>query len=482
MTDSPTRDPADIDAGRPGRALVTGATGYIGSQLVPELLARGWEVRVLTRSAGGLDTREWAEDVDIVEGNADSRDDLRRALDGVDVAYYLLHSMEGRGDFVTRDRELATTFATAAGEAGTGRLVYLGGLHPEGELSPHLASRVEVGEILLASGVPTVVLQAGVVLGDGSASFDMLRHLTERLPAMIAPKWLRNSIQPVAISDVLHYLAGAALLPADVNRVYDIGGPEVLTYADMMKRYAEICGLGRRPIVTLPLLTPSLASHWVGLVTPVVAGVARPLVGSLIHDAVCDDDDVIDALGEPPGGRTPFDVAIQRATSELDAHLWRQTLAQVAGMVAASAVAGSLFTDPDSRWYRSLSRPGWQPPGPAFAAVWTTIYAALTVTSAATITELTEQGRSREAAAYRNALGVNLVLNTAWSALFWRARLPRLATLDSAALAVSAVDLARRAGAVGRGKRMVLLGYAGWSGFATTLSGSIARRNKARRG
>ncbi len=421
-------------------------------------------------------------DVDIVEGNADSPDDLGRALDGVDVAYYLLHSMEGKGDFVARDRELATTFATAASGAGTRRLVYLGGLHPEGELSPHLASRVEVGEILLASGVPTVVLQAGVVLGDGSASFDMLRHLTERLPAMIAPKWLRNRIQPVAISDVLHYLAGAALLPADVNRVYDIGGPEVLTYADMMKRYAEICGLGRRPIVTLPLLTPSLASHWVGLVTPVVAGVARPLVGSLIHDAVCDDDDVLDALGEPPGGRTPFDVAIQRATSELDAHLWRRTLAQVAGMVAACAVAGSLLTDPDSRWYRMLGKPGWQPPSAAFPAVWTSLYAALTVTSAATITELTEQGRSRDAAGYRNALTVNLALNTAWSALFWRARATGLATLDSAALAVSAVDLARRAGTVGRGKRMVLLGYAGWCGFATVLGGSIARRNRARRG
>jgi uncharacterized protein YbjT (DUF2867 family)/tryptophan-rich sensory protein len=422
----------------------------------------------------------WAGEVDIVEGNADSSDDLGRALDGVDVAYYLLHSMEGSGDFVTRDREIATTFAAAAKAAGTRRLVYLGGLHPEGDLSPHLGSRVEVGEILLASGVPTAVLQAGVVLGDGSASFDMLRHLTERLPAMIAPKWLRNRIQPIAISDVLHYLAGAALLPADVNRTFDIGGPEVLTYADMMKRYAEICGLGRRPIVTLPLLTPSLASHWVGLVTPVLAGVARPLVGSLIHDAVCVDDDVLDVLGEPPGGRTPFDAAVKSATSGLDAHLWRRTLAQVAGMVAACAVAGSLLTDPDSRWYRNLSRPGWQPPSAAFPAVWTSLYAALTVTSAATITELTEQGHADDAAAFRKSLLGNLALNTAWSGLFWRARLPRLATLDSAALAISATDLARRAAVVGRGKRLVLLGYAGWCGFATVLTGSIARRNRAR--
>jgi tryptophan-rich sensory protein len=248
-----------------------------------------------------------------------------------------------------------------------------------------------------------------------------------------------------------------------------------------MKRYAEICRLGRRPILTLPLLTPSLASHWVGLVTPVLAGVARPLVGSLIHDAVCDDDDVIGLLGEPPGGRTPFDVAVERATSNLDAHLWRRTLMQVAGMVAACAVAGSLLTDPDSRWYRNLSTPGWQPPTSAFPVVWTSLYAALTVTSAATITELIEQGRADEATAYRRALLVNLTLNTAWSALFWRARRPWLATLDSAALAVSSVDLARRAGTVGRGKRAVLLGYAGWSGFATVLGGTIARRNRARK-
>jgi uncharacterized protein YbjT (DUF2867 family)/tryptophan-rich sensory protein len=461
------------DPGSPGHALVTGATGYIGSQLVPELRARGWRVRILTRSAARVDAKAWVDDVEVVEGNADSPADLERALDGVDVAYYLLHSMEGRGDFVTRDREIAATFASAAKAAGTGRLVYLGGLHPEGQLSPHLASRVEVGETLLASGVPTVVLQAGVVLGDGSASFDMLRHLTERLPAMIAPKWLRNRIQPIAISDVLHYLAGAATLPPDVNETFDIGGPEVLTYADMMKRYAEICGL--------PLLTPSLASHWVGLVTPVLAGVARPLVGSLIHDAVCDDDRVLDALGEPPAGRTPFDLAVRRATSELDAHLWRRTLAQVAGMVATCAVAGSLLTDPDSRWYRTLSRPGWQPPSAAFPLIWTTLYAALTVTSAATITELTEQGRRQDATAYRRALAGNLVLNAAWSALFWRARKPGLATVDSAALAISAADLARRAGAVGRGKRIVLLGYAGWCGFATALAGAIAVRNRARR-
>ncbi|MDX5398485.1 MAG: NAD(P)H-binding protein, partial [Actinomycetes bacterium] len=188
-----------------GRVLVTGVTGYIGGLLVPALLDRGRTVRVLGRSEAKLRREPWFDRVEATIGSATERETLDRALDGVDVAYYLLHSMDGKGDFVERDRRMAEGFAAAAHEAGVKRIVYLSGLHPEGELSPHLASRVEVGEIFLASGVPTAVLQAGVVLGNGSASFDMLRHLTERLPVMVAPKWLHNRIQPIAIEDVLHY-------------------------------------------------------------------------------------------------------------------------------------------------------------------------------------------------------------------------------------------------------------------------------------
>ena len=246
--------------------LVTGATGYIGGQLVPELLSRGHDVRVLTRHRSGLADRPWADRVEVVEGDATDAAHCRRALDGVDVAYYLLHSMDGTGDFAERDRAMARTFAGAAQQAGTGRIVYLGGLHPEGTLSDHLASRVEVGRVFLDGDVPAVVLQAGVVLGDGSASFDMLRHLTERLPAMVAPRWVDNRIQPVAVADVLHYLAGAVDLPDGTNRTYDIGGPDVLTYAEMMQRYAAVVGLPRRRIVSVPVLTPRLAGLWVELV------------------------------------------------------------------------------------------------------------------------------------------------------------------------------------------------------------------------
>ena len=216
----------------PGRlALVTGASGHVGGQLVPRLLSDGWQVRVLTRRAGSLDDRPWADQVDIVVGDVADRADLRKALSGIRTAYYLIHSMDDRPDFAERDREAATAFGDVAREQEVRRLVYLGGLHPDDEeLSPHLASRVEVGRILLSSGVPTAVLQAAVVLGDGSASFDMLRHLTTRLPAMVAPKWLDNRIQPIAVDDVMTLLVGAADLPANVNRTFDIGGPDVLTY------------------------------------------------------------------------------------------------------------------------------------------------------------------------------------------------------------------------------------------------------------
>ncbi|MBC7310405.1 MAG: oxidoreductase, partial [Tetrasphaera sp.] len=236
---------------------------------------------------------------------------LAEALADVDVAYYLLHSMDGAPGFTERDRDMARTFGIAAFEAGVGRIVYLSGLHPAGRLSDHLASRVEVGDLLMASGVPTAVLQAAVILGSGSASFEMLRHLTNRLPVMVAPKWLENRIQPIAVRDVLHYLVAAADLPPEVNRTFDIGGPEVLTYREMIQRYAQVTGRTRRAIVTVPVLTPWLASQWVGFVTPVPTGIAKPLVGSLIHEVVCRERDLEELVGAPPDGVTGFDDAVR---------------------------------------------------------------------------------------------------------------------------------------------------------------------------
>jgi uncharacterized protein YbjT (DUF2867 family) len=303
----------------PRSLLVTGVTGYLGSRLVPRLLDDGHRIRVLTRDSRKLAGHDWRDRVEVVEGDASSYDVLQRALDGVDAGYYLLHSMDGRPGFEQRDREMASIFARAAEDRGVGRIVYMSGLHPEGEdLSAHLASRVEVGDIFLRSGVPAAVLQAAVIVGPGSASYEMLRHLTRRLPVMLAPKWLDNRIQPIAVSDVLHYLAAAVDLPEDTNRTFDVGGPDVLTYREMIQRFARVAGLGRRVVVTVPVLTPGLASLWVGLVTPIPSGLARPLVGSLVHEVVCHEHDLDELVGPPPGGARGYDESIAVAVTGND--------------------------------------------------------------------------------------------------------------------------------------------------------------------
>ena len=297
------------------RCLVTGASGYIGGRLVPELLAAGYAVRCMARDPGKLGDRPWSGDVEIAVADALDPAATRRALDGIDVAYYLIHSLGTGASFEQRDRAAAGTFAEAAMAAGVSRIVYLGGIvHGDGRgLSPHLRSRAEVGDILLGSGVPTAALQAAVIIGSGSASFEMLRYLTERLPAMVTPRWVGTRIQPIAVRDVLRYLVGCATLPAAVSRRFDIGGPDVLTYAEMMRRYSDVAGLRPRVLVRVPLLTPRLSSLWVGLVTPVPAGLARPLVESLRNEVVCSEHDIARYVPDPPGGLLTVNDAIALA-------------------------------------------------------------------------------------------------------------------------------------------------------------------------
>ncbi len=311
--DAVTTDRSPVPAA-PRRALVTGATGYIGGRLVPELLAAGFTVRVLARSPDRLRDHPWAADIEVVAGDATDRSAVAGAMVDVDVAYYLLHSLvEGEG-FDQTEAAMARLFAEAARDAAVERIVYLGGLAPPTDhLSPHLSSRLEVGEILRQSGVPTVELRAAVIIGSGSASFEMLRYLTERLPAMVTPKWVHNRIQPIAIRDVLRYLVASADLPAEVNRAFDIGGPDVLTYADMMQRYAAVAGLRRRVIVPVPVLSPTLSSHWVGVVTPVPRAIARPLVASLKHEVFCREHDIARYVSDPDGGLVGFDRAVELA-------------------------------------------------------------------------------------------------------------------------------------------------------------------------
>ncbi|HEX2400796.1 MAG TPA: NAD(P)H-binding protein [Mycobacterium sp.] len=296
------------------QCLVTGATGYIGGRLVPRLVEKNCSVRALARDPRRLEGVSWRNQVEVVRGDLGEVDSLTAAFDGVDVGYYLVHSMGSSADFVTEEARSAGNVVTAARRAGVRRLVYLSGLHPsDAELSPHLRSRVAVGEILLDSGVETIVLQAGIVVGSGSASFEMIRHLTDRLPAMTTPKWVHNKIQPIAIDDVLHYLAEAATAAVPASRTWDIGGPDVLEYGDALQIYAEEAGLRRRLIVALPWLTPTIASLWVGLVTPMPSGLARPLIESLECDAVRTEHDIDTFITPPANGLSAYRDAVARA-------------------------------------------------------------------------------------------------------------------------------------------------------------------------
>ena len=255
------------------------------------------------------------DDVDVVRADAEDASTLPVALEGVDVAYYMLHSLSEHQGFEATEEKMALNFSAAAKSAGIKRIVYLGGITPsDSELSAHLESRRHTGEILRSSGVPTTELRAAIILGSGSASFEMLRYLTERLPFMITPKWLNNRVQPIAIRDVLHYLVQAGRETSTVSHVGDIGGPDVMHYKEMMQNYAKVAGLPPRRIVTVPVLTPRLSSHWVSLVTPVPRRLALPLVDSLVNEVVVHPDlDVRTFLTPPVEGLTDFTTAVELA-------------------------------------------------------------------------------------------------------------------------------------------------------------------------
>ena len=302
------------------RVLVTGATGYVGGRLAPLLVDQGFAVRVLVRSAAKVRDTAWISRVTVVEGDALDPSALDKALGGVDVAFYLLHSISTGAKFDDLEASMARTFAESASRAGVKRIVYLGGIANDENLSKHLASRQSVGRVLASTGVPVIELRAGIIIGSGSASFEMLRYLTEHLPAMVTPRWVDNPTQPIAIVNMLHFLVAAARAPAEVQGVFDVGGAETLTYRDMMSRYAKIAGLRRRIIVRVPLLTPRVSSMWVGLVTPVPASIARPLIDSLINKVVVDPKkSVLNVLPPPPEGLLTFDQAVKRAIERTNA-------------------------------------------------------------------------------------------------------------------------------------------------------------------
>lgn len=269
--------------------LLTGATGYIGGRLLPLLEAAGHHVRCLARDPRRLDGRV-AASTELVRGDCLEAASLDAALAGVESAYYLVHSMTTRRDFAAADRRAAENFGRAAARAGVRRIVYLGGLSDASEsLSPHLRSRNETGDILRASGVPVVEFKASIVIGAGSLSFEMIRALVERLPVMICPRWIRTTTQPIAIDDLLAYLLAALELPPHQAQVFEIGGPDVVSYGDLMREYARQRHL-RRWLIPVPLLTPRLSGLWLALVTPTQARVGRALVEGLRNSTAVRSD------------------------------------------------------------------------------------------------------------------------------------------------------------------------------------------------
>jgi uncharacterized protein YbjT (DUF2867 family) len=290
-----------------GTVLVTGASGFVGRRLVPVLIAQGREVRSMTRHPETYDGEGTA-----VYGDVQDEESLAAALEGCTEAYYLVHSLESQ-DFAALDADAATAFGRAAAQAGVRQIVYLGGLgSSDDELSAHLRSRREVEELLAAGGVPVTVLRAGIIIGAGGLSWEMTRQLVDHLPVMITPRWVRTRTQPVAVDDVIRYLVGVLGLPGALGEVLEVGGPEVLRYADMLRRVA---GVRRRPllIVPVPLLTPGLSSRWLALVTDVDTQVGRSLVDSMANEVVVSNDKIRDLVPFEPMG---FDAAVEQALAE----------------------------------------------------------------------------------------------------------------------------------------------------------------------
>jgi uncharacterized protein YbjT (DUF2867 family) len=275
--------------------LVTGATGYVGGRLVPALLAQGYRVRAMGRNLEKLGYRPWArhERVELVRGDVLDFDSLARAATGCWAAYYLVHSMIAqKNKFVEADRQAAHNMIAAAAAGGLERIIYLGGLAEAKQtaLSQHLRSRIEVAEILQSGPVPTTDLRAPMILGSGSASFEILRYLVERLPVMITPRWVRSLNQPIAIRDVIGYLIGCLAKDETIGQTYDIGGPDVLTYRDLLDIYAQEAGLGKRLVIPVPVLTPTLSAYWIHLISPVPTAIALPLTEGLTSNAVCTEN------------------------------------------------------------------------------------------------------------------------------------------------------------------------------------------------
>ncbi len=345
------------------RVLATGSTGYIGGRLVPRLLERGHVVRCLGRDPGRLSGRGWG-DIEIVEGDLLDRDAVAGSMVGIEVAYYLAHSMTSERAFRELDYEMATIFGEEAARAGLRRIIYLGGLgDPDKVHSKHLVSRQEVGRALAAAGVPVVEFRAAVIVGSGSASFEMLRYLTERLPLMITPRWVDTRCQPIGLRDVLDYLLEALVHPT-AEGVYEIGGRDVLTYREMMHDYARVRGL-RRVIIALPVPRPQLSSRFVGLVTPIPYRLAQPLIESLRTEVVVRDDRAAQQFSvQPIGYREALGRALARVATDQVETTWASSIT-----TGSDRLEGRKLSTHEGMLYERHSTTVAASPAQAFSAI-----------------------------------------------------------------------------------------------------------------
>ena len=350
------------------RVAIAGVTGYIGCRLAPRLLERGYEVRCLVRAPAKLQDRTWANNPNVEIRKVDLADEesLTHDLEGCEAAFYLVHSMMSAGsDYAEHDHQLAMTFARAAKKAAVKRIIYLGGLGETGpDLSEHLSSRRKVEEALASTGVAVTVLRAAMIIGSGSASFEILRYLVERLPIMVTPKWVSTPCQPIAVRNVIGYLVGVLKAPATARGVFDIGGPDVFCYRDIMRIMAEELGVRRRLVIPVPVLTPRLSSYWIQLITPLSNTIASPLAEGLKNPVVCRENGIVPLVPqELLGVREAIHAALNRMAEHNVETSW-----SMAGPIPGDPdwAGGTVFRDvrkitigaPDWAVFRAVCRVG----------------------------------------------------------------------------------------------------------------------------
>jgi uncharacterized protein YbjT (DUF2867 family)/tryptophan-rich sensory protein len=474
--------------------LLAGATGYVGGRLLNRLESLGVRVRCLARRPEFLRQRV-QPNTEVVAGDVLDPASLAVALQGVDTAYYLVHAMGSSGSFEEEDRRAAHNFGAAARAAGVRRIIYLGGLGDEREqLSPPLRSRHEVGAILRSRCVQVIEFRASIILGSGSLSFEMIRTLVERLPVMITPRWVTVPAQPIAIDDVLRYLVAALDHPIHDSRIYEIGGPDRVSYGDLIKEYARQRGL-RRLILRVPVLTPYLSSLWLGLVTPVYARVGRALIESIRHPTVVRDNAAQrEFTVEPVGHREAMAAALRNEDQELAETRWNDAvsasgngldggetadkclamlLVLLAVCFGTAAVGAALTAGPVRDWYPTLRKPAWTPPDWVFGPVWTILYVLMALAAWFV-------WRRARGAASRTALGlfaVQLVLNAAWSGLFFTLRSPASAFAEIILLWCAIAATLSSFGRVSTLGASLLVPYLLWVTYAAALNGTIWRMN-----